>query len=235
MVTLYEVGGAVRDSLLGVRSKDVDYAVEAASFQALRDYLIAEEFEIFLDTPEYLTIRARFPRDHPRRAHVTADFVLCRKDGVYTDGRRPDSVEPGTIYDDLARRDFTVNAMARLMDVPEEIIDPHGGLADLAVRRLSCVGEAYDRLAEDALRALRAIRFHITKDFAFDPALEEALFSSWLPPLLASVSTERVREELIKCFRHDTGRTFTVLAFMPPAFRDAVFRDGLWLRPTLEK
>lgn len=233
-ITLYEVGGAVRDELLGLRSKDIDFAVEAPSYADMRGYLMDEGFEIFLESEPYLTIRARFPKNHSQRAHVTADFVLCRKDGVYSDGRRPDTVEPGDIYDDLARRDFTVNAMARMLG-GIVLIDPHGGLEHLTRRELVCVGSAYDRLHEDALRALRAVRFHVTKKFAFSAELEEALWSAWLPPLLASVSVERKREELLKCFHTDTPATFDLLSRMPAPFRESIFCDGLWLRPTLEK
>src|SRR4051812_36297006 len=117
-VHLYEVGGHVRDSLLGIKSKDIDFAVEAESFMELFNWLNAQKFDIFLITEEYGTIRARFPKGHVN-AGLTADFVLCRKDGNYSDGRRPDSVSPGTIFDDLARRDFTVNAMARDLETGE--------------------------------------------------------------------------------------------------------------------
>ncbi len=103
MVKIYLVGGSIRDQLLGLKSKDLDYAVEAGSYEEMRDY-IKENGKIFLETPEYLTIRAHLKNGEP------ADFVLCRKDGEYSDGRRPDKVTPGTLYDDLARRDFTVNA-----------------------------------------------------------------------------------------------------------------------------
>ena len=109
---IYQVGGSLRDECLGRPCKDFDFSVEAPSYEAMREHLVQDGYTIFLEKPEYLTIRARFPKGHPQE-RVCADFVLCRKDGFYSDGRRPDTVEPGTIYDDLARRDFTMNAMAR--------------------------------------------------------------------------------------------------------------------------
>lgn len=231
-ITLYEVGGCVRDEQLGLVSKDIDYAVEAASYEVMRNALDAEGFKIFLENPEFVTLRAQFP-PHRQRGTLTADFVLCRKDGQYTDGRRPDAVLAGTLYDDLARRDFTVNAMAKSED--GTLIDPFGGRADLAAGVLRAVGNAEDRLREDALRALRAVRFSITKGFVFDSELLAALNSTWLPPLLSSVSAERRREEMLKAFKADTVATLTLLQTLPRELTEAVFADGLWLKPTLEK
>lgn len=239
-VTMFEVGGCVRDRLLGVRFNDIDFTCVVTdhttikgAWQALRDELTSTNFEIFLETPQYYTIRARFPRDQPHGG-VTADFVLARREGPYTDGRHPDWVEPGSLVDDLARRDFTMNALAR--NSAGDIIDPHGGQFDLAHNVLRCVGSAEDRLREDALRALRAIRFQVTKGMFPDMELKQALVSDWLPPLLSSVSAERKREELHKAFKHDTLRTLEILCHeVTPEFSSAVFTDGLWLTPTLER
>lgn len=233
-VTLFEVGGCVRDSLLGIKSKDIDFAVEAESFDAMREYLEAEGFKIYVETPQYLTIRAKFPQHYKREKGATdADFVLCRKDGEYTDGRRPDTVVPGSLMDDLARRDFTVNAIAR--DLSGRIIDPFDGITDLKKGLLRCVGSAKERFTEDALRALRAIRFSITKGFKIDDDIKWALHSDWLPPLVAQVSTERRKDELMKCFYHDVDKTFMKIIALPDEMRWAIFSDGLWLKPTMEK
>lgn len=229
-IRLFEVGGCVRDDMLGVTSKDIDFAVEAPSFDAMRASLTGDGFTIFLETPEFFTIRARFPRGSERNG-LTADFVLCRKDGPMTDGRRPDFVEAGTLADDLRRRDFTVNAMARAED--GTLIDPHGGAEDLRTRTLRCVGAPADRLGEDALRALRAIRFCVTKGFTMEPWLRSTMASPALAEQLRSVSKERQREEMLKAMRHDTLATLDALATFP-LIRDAVFSDGLWLKPTLE-
>jgi len=225
-IQAYLVGGSVRDRLLGIEPKDLDYAVEAPSFEAMVAW-IAERGKIFLTSPQFLTVRAKL---HDGDA---ADYVLCRKESNYTDGRRPDTVEPGTLYDDLRRRDFTVNAMAE--DADGNLIDPHNGLEDVRMLTLRAVGSAYDRLNEDALRVLRAIRFAITKDFQMDKELKDAINNMHIVRKLEeSVSVERKREELKRCFAHSTITTLRYLA-MFPAVSDALFYGNkLWLMPTTQ-
>lgn len=235
---LYMVGGAVRDELLGVKSKDIDFAVEAQSFDAMRHSLLEDGFEIFLETPEHFTIRARGPRSGFSFAGrelggQTFDFVLCRREGAYSDGRHPDEVSVGTLADDLRRRDFTINAMA--INSSGQLIDLFAGQSDLHAGWLRCVGSAEERLREDALRAIRALRFSITKDMSLDSELVRALDSTWLPPLMKSVSTERKREELLKCFRFNTDKTLDTLFTLSLDLRDAILSGGIWLRPTLEE
>jgi tRNA nucleotidyltransferase/poly(A) polymerase len=226
-IRIFQVGGAVRDNLLGLPSKDIDFAVEAPSFEAMHKHVEATCKQIFLIKPEFLTIRAL----HPKLGAV--DFVMCRKDGIYSDGRRPDTVEPGTILDDLARRDFTVNAMA--ISETGDLIDPHGGQRDLEDRLLRCVGLASERFNEDALRILRAMRFSITKDLELSFGIQATFRepSLWIPKL-AAVSTERKREELYKCFAHNTAKTLMFFKSIDNAWADCLFED-LWLKPTSEK
>src|SRR4051812_1141546 len=100
-IKFYEVGGCVRDELLGIPSKDIDFVVIAPSFEAMRAHLLAEKFKIFVEKQEFVTIRASVPPGHPLRQRTRdADFVLARKDSPTSDGRRPDYVEPGTLEDD---------------------------------------------------------------------------------------------------------------------------------------
>lgn len=232
LANVFEVGGCVRDSLMGIKSKDIDFAVEASSFDAMRDMLMREGFEIFLETPQFFTIRAHFPRTHEQFGKTTADFVLCRRDGFSSDARRPDEVFVGTLFDDLARRDFTMNAIARTMT--GELIDPFDGQKDIADRKIRFVGEPMERLREDGLRALRALRFSITKGFMIDKPAMKAINSLETAELLASVSTERVREELHKMFLADTIGSLDLLNHVVSRelFR-AVFRPGLKLLPTM--
>lgn len=206
----YIVGGYVRDFLLGELSKDVDFAVEANSYEEMRNDLIQSGVEIFVEKPEFLTIRGR----HIKYGGV--DFVLCRKESFYSDGRRPDSVEIGTLYDDLCRRDFSVNAMA----LPTEdlnlmgegvLIDPFGGMDDLRNNMLRCVGETQERFEEDSLRLLRAARFHIVKGFRLHYEIQECLDDPCFIRKLANVSRERIYEELRKCFEFDTKKTLDFL------------------------
>jgi tRNA nucleotidyltransferase (CCA-adding enzyme) len=237
----YLVGGAVRDDLLGLVSQDLDFTVVAqGGWEEMRNTLLERGFEIFLETPQYLTIRARFPKSYAATGFygrdvkgLTADFVLARKEGEYTDGRHPDKVVPGTLLDDISRRDFTVNALAK--DAEGNLIDLFGGVQDLQDGVLRAVGNAEARLREDALRALRALRFTVTKDLRPNDELMSALRSDWLPLLLASVSVERRRGELFKAFKFSTPTTLDLIHEMTPAFRDAIFDGNLWLMPTLKQ
>ena len=201
----YKVGGYVRDKLLGVKSHDIDYACECESYDAMREAIIARGCSIKLEKPEYLTIRAVEPKVGG------VDFVLCRKDGAYTDGRRPESVEAGTILDDLARRDFTMNAMA--LSDEGNLIDPFGGKRDLELRLLRCVGDAEIRMREDKLRLLRAIRFSIVKGFTIGFDIEEILMDKRFT--FDGVSADRIRDELFKCFEHDTPQTLRSINYWP--------------------
>lgn len=196
MVKLYKVGGCVRDEILGLKSKDIDYAVTASSYEEMKDYLISLEANIFLEKPEYLTIRAKVKGED-------ADFVLCRKDGAYSDGRRPDSVKIGTIEDDLARRDFTMNAIA--IDENGNYIDPFNGVLDIKLGIIKCVGSS-DRIREDSLRMLRALRFAITKKFIMGYEIERILHNEY--NLLKNISRERIYEELNRMFSFSTELTY---------------------------
>lgn len=230
----YEVGGCVRDELLGIDVKDVDFAVEAPDFETMESELDAMGFRIFLSTPEFLTIRAGVPKDHPLRTRTKdADFVMCRADGPTADGRRPEFVTPGTIFDDLARRDFTVNAIARDCET-DELLDPFDGLADLRTMTLRFVGDPMDRIREDGLRVLRGFRFMITKGLRPAPETDRVLRSPEAAEMLHCVSIERVREELVKMFAADTLESMGLLVGLPAEHQAAIFRDGLRLLPTLK-
>ena len=106
-IRLFEVGGSIRDELMGIDNPpDRDFCAEAPSWEALENWCFEKMKKVFLVTPEFFTIRGMMPNG------TAIDVVMCRKDGPSSDGRHPDHVEPGTLLDDLARRDFTVNAMA---------------------------------------------------------------------------------------------------------------------------
>ncbi len=249
-VRVFEVGGSIRDRLLEKENKDRDFAVEATGgWDEMSAFVHANAEKVFLVKPEFVTIRALVS---PSKIFGTTnqtkpeamDFVLCRIDGVHSDGRRPDTVTPGTILDDLARRDFTVNAMARDMQTGE-MLDPHGGKQDLEARVLRCVGKAEDRFQEDALRILRAIRFWITKGLAPDAQIQRVLgmagnlqldLSTRWPDHLRNISVDRVRDELMKCLKQDTLMTLHVLSRINPAFQHVIFREmGIWLEPTTKQ
>ena len=225
----YLVGGAVRDEMLGLPCKDLDYVVLAPSFDAMRDALLADGCKIFVEKPEFLTIRAK----HPTLGCV--DFACARTDGIYSDGRRPDSTGIATdIVQDLSRRDFTVGAMARDIET-NELIDPFNGQKDLANRVLRAVGNPNDRLMEDKLRAFRALRFATTKHLTMSFPVREAIFNLSLPSDYDSVSTERIYEEILKMFRCDSEFAFHLLFNEFRVLGQVVRQRGIWFKPTLEE
>lgn len=237
---MFLVGGAVRDMHIGLSPKDLDFAVVAPSFNYMVDYLNELGVEPFLVKPEYGTIRGRFPKSSFEFAGFelagqAVDFVLARRDGYYSDGRRPDGTFPGTLHDDLSRRDFTVNAMALADD--GTLIDPFDGLKDLYAHRLNAVGYAPDRLREDALRVVRALRFEVTKGLHIQEELSFAMRTvATLNALRENIATDRIREELHRMLAHNTPHTLYLLVQRYPAIGDVIFKDhGIWLKPTTEK
>lgn len=216
---LFLVGGAIRDKLMGKTPKDFDYTAvlqrwdkiaisEMSPFEIMVEQLEKQGFNIFLKTPEHLTVRARFPKGHVN-SKLTADFVLARFEGEYTDGRRPDRVEPGTLLEDLSRRDLTFNAIAEGED--GSLIDPFNGVQDILNRNIKAVGDPMERLTEDSLRALRAVRFRATLGFHMDPQLHAAIQHPFVLRALSNVSDERKMDELNKMFRHDSLKALHVL------------------------
>jgi tRNA nucleotidyltransferase (CCA-adding enzyme) len=226
------VGGSVRDYLIDQPHKDLDYAVESESYDCMRAWLDGLGV-ILVESPQYYTIKAKIPFNHPARSQV-CDFVMCRKDGPYSDKRRPDHTIPGTLDDDLARRDFTVNAIAVGPD--DAIYDPLGGREDLERMVLRTVrADSYQCFSEDPLRLLRAMRFTLVKGFTLSPEIETCLEDSKLGVLLQNhVHVERKREELAKCFKHDTVGTMIWLT-QHPVLLVACFDAGMWLEPTCKK
>jgi tRNA nucleotidyltransferase (CCA-adding enzyme) len=225
-IKFYLVGGAVRDELMGTRVNDFDYSVEAPSYEAMRAAIIERGGTIFLETPQYFTIRAKVPK------FGAADFVLCRKEGAYTDGRRPDSVEIGTLYDDLARRDFTINAIAK--NEEGNYIDFFGGIQDIRDGLIRCVGNPLERFTEDYLRIFRALRFSITKNMQIGHntqlAIENIVGGS--NPWINSISVERIYEELRKMFAANSMSSIRLLDKYH--LLETVLAAGIKLEPALK-
>jgi len=249
---MYEVGGCVRDELLGTPSKDIDYSVvleqaDIDSYSAHNKFTPYEYMVMHLETlgvktfkdddgdpigHKHLTARGLAPKDFPNHPGRALDFVLARKDGEYSDGRRPDSVEPGTLYDDLARRDFTMNAIAK--DTDGNYIDPFNGRGDILMRQIRAVGDPMERLTEDALRAVRAMRFAVTKGFLIDKELSLAMksFPVWRA-VQDNIADERIKDELSKMFRFDTVKSLRILSEYP-ALTSAMFSGTVSLDATMK-
>ena len=244
MPQIFKVGGCVRDAILGIDSKDIDFTfvldntdrTVEEGFQIMTEFMEHKEFTIFLSTPEMFTIRAKFPKGDPNEGLV-ADFVLARKEVGYKPGTRQPILELGTLEDDLIRRDFTLNALA--VDEDGNLIDLFNGVADLKVGLLKTPLDPKITMMDDPLRILRALRFSITKGFSIALEIFDAMAQpEILEKLEKTVSAERIREEVFKMMKHDTVKTLELFRTMEeiiPGFTSLVFGRGLWLKPTFEQ
>jgi tRNA nucleotidyltransferase (CCA-adding enzyme) len=177
------VGGAIRDALLGIRHLDWDIATSARPEQVQRLFRRTVPVGIAFGTVGVLD-------DHGHLHEVTT----FRRD-VRTDGRHAEVEFGVSLDDDLARRDFTINAIA-WSPTRQQLHDPFRGQRDLAHRLLRAVGDADARMREDRLRALRALRFAARFAFAIEPSTWDAIVAS--APHLGRLSAERVKQELDK-------------------------------------
>jgi tRNA nucleotidyltransferase (CCA-adding enzyme) len=224
----YLVGGAVRDEILGVNPKDLDFVVMAPSFEAMREALIEDGAKLYTEKPQFITIRCHHPK------FGAADFACARKEGSYTDGRHPDEVSiADNLEQDLARRDFTIGSMAKDIETGE-IFDPFNGRADIRDRIIRCVGNPFDRFNEDKLRVFRALRFAIQKEFYIHDSITEAI-TSIIESSYDGVSTERINEELTKMFIVNSWRATYYLFQAHPQLARLMESRGIWLSPTTKE
>ena len=181
----YAVGGCVRDSLLGRTAHDWDLCTSALPQQVMELFGAEQCIPTGL---QHGTVTIKYGG----QLYETTTF---RTEGSYTDGRHPDEVQfVPDVREDLARRDFTINAMA--YNEAEGLVDPFGGQKDLQNGLLRAVGEPQQRFTEDALRILRLYRFAARFGFALDAATARA--ARQLAPHLDCISAERIQEELAK-------------------------------------
>ncbi|HUQ42002.1 MAG TPA: HD domain-containing protein [Candidatus Limnocylindrales bacterium] len=186
----YVVGGSVRDALRGVDPHDWDVTTDATPEQ------IQSVFKRALYNNRFGTVVVR-------SGEHEVEVTTYRVESEYTDHRRPDSIAfSASLKEDLARRDFTMNAMAwrpPRAGAPGELIDPFGGRTDLEARVLRAVGDPNERFAEDALRMLRAIRFATLLDMRIEERTRDAIARN--AHLTASLSGERIQQEITKMLR----------------------------------
>ena len=181
----YVVGGCVRDSLLGLTPHDWDLCTSALPQQGME--LFGEE-KCIPTGLQHGTVTVK-------QGGGLYEITTFRTEGTYTDGRHPDEVHfVPDVREDLARRDFTINAMA--YNAKEGLVDPFGGQADLQSGILRAVGVPHQRFTEDTLRILRLYRFAARFGFAIDPPTAQA--AQELCAHLDCVSVERIEEELAK-------------------------------------
>ncbi|MEX0625029.1 MAG: CCA tRNA nucleotidyltransferase [Chloroflexota bacterium] len=184
------VGGCVRDLVRGDEPADWDVATSAPP------ETVAGRFPGATWENPFGTVTVRDPEGGPG-----IEVTTYRVEAGYRDRRRPDELRWGrSLADDLARRDFTINAMAWVPEATAEgsgrLVDPYGGAADLEAGLLRAVGDTGERFSEDALRLLRAVRLATRLDLRLDPPTEAAILAH--APDAAGLSGERIRDELMR-------------------------------------
>ena len=181
----YVVGGCVRDSILGIEPNDWDITTSAHT----------EEIKSCFEGYHLITIGEQHGTIGIVLDGITYEVTTYRIDGKYDDNRHPESVEfTDDVNQDLARRDFTVNAMA--YNESDGIVDPYGGERDLQYMALRCVGNPDIRFNEDALRILRALRFASVYNFSIEANTSVSLLKN--RSLLNNISVERIAAEFRK-------------------------------------
>ena len=209
----YAVGGCVRDALLGITPHDYDLCTDALPEDICR---VFADFRLVRSGEKHGTIGVVVQED-------VIEITTFRTEGGYQDNRHPDWVRfVGSLTEDLARRDFTVNAMAYS---PEEgYIDPFGGREDLQNHCLRCVGDPATRFTEDALRILRGVRFAVRFSLTPEKETENAMFH--LAPLMDKLAKERIFDELCKLLplvaAEDVLRFAPVLTQVIPELKESV-------------
>jgi len=185
----YLVGGAVRNQLLGLEEKDYDLATDAYPEDIMKIFN-----KVIPTGIKHGTVTILFKRE-------AYEITTFRVDGKYSDGRRPDSIEfTSNIYEDLKRRDFTINSIAYDI-LREEMIDPNNGLFDLKKKTIKAIGDPHKRFQEDGLRPLRACRFAAQLNFEIDKDTFQAISKNI--EKFKNVSKERIYDELVKTMKAD--------------------------------
>jgi len=188
---IYIVGGSVRDLLLDREIIDWDFTTNATPNQIL------EIFPKGFYDNKFGTVGISHPSS-PEPYEITT----FRKEIGYTDRRHPDKVIWGkSLKEDLARRDFTINAMALQGKTPSELIDPFNGQKDLKAKIIRAVGDPNKRFSEDALRMMRAIRLATELGFTIEQKTFQAIQDN--ATLINQIAKERVKDELFKILKSD--------------------------------
>ena len=202
---LYLVGGSIRDLLLGKEPKDYDLTTNA-SIEEIREICTKLNLKTFDSGVKHgtLTIIDDFYK-------ISYECTVYRKDGEYTDGRHPDSVEfVSSLEEDLKRRDFTINSFAYNLLTKELVMLDEAYLKDLEFGIIRTVSNPVDRFSEDALRMLRALRFAAQLNFTIQRDTYAVIKE--LAPKIALISKERIRDELTKILLSDNPQVLELFA-----------------------
>lgn len=228
----YVVGGCVRDLLIDKIPKDWDITTNAQPKEIIAlfpDSFYENDFgTVGVKVEKFIANNTGFLKEN--REHDVIEVTTYRIESQYSDRRRPDEVKfASTLEEDLSRRDFTMNAIALRLNAKEnagfEIIDLFGGQEDIKNKIIRAVGNANERFGEDALRMMRAIRFHGQLNFKIEKEAFEAIKKN--ASLIDHVALERIKDEL----------TGTLLSDNPAEGIDMMQQTGLLMHiiPELEK
>lgn len=192
----YVVGGCVRDLLRDEKPEDWDIATNAKP-EEIQKIMEKTGRKTFYEN-EFWTVGVIWEKE-------TIEITTYRAEAKYSDKRHPDEIRPAkNLGEDLARRDFTINAMAADVSGRKiKIVDPFSGQKDLKGKVIRAVGAPKDRFSEDALRMMRAVRFASVLGFAIEPETLKSIGES--SPLLKMISQERIRDELVKIIMSDNA------------------------------
>lgn len=194
---IYAVGGCVRDSILGIEPKDIDFCTNATPEQMYDVYEYLDEItptEIIPTGEKFGTLTFRF-----HNFDEQYEITTWRADGRYTDGRHPNEVSYAkTLEEDLKRRDFTCNSIA--WNPIKGYIDPFNGKQDIENKIIKCVGNPEERFNEDALRIIRLVRFAIKYKFEID--MDTYIAAKNLIDNIQYISKERIGAEFVKIFSY---------------------------------
>jgi tRNA nucleotidyltransferase (CCA-adding enzyme) len=221
----YIVGGCVRDLIMDRIPKDWDITTSAKPEEIQKlfpDSFYENEFgTVGVKVEKFL------PNGNPEREHDVVEVTTYRIESKYSDKRRPDKVRfAKTLKEDLSRRDFTMNAIAlRVHNSDFDITDPYNGQKDIQKKIIRTVGDPHERFNEDALRMMRAIRFHAELNFAIEKNTLEAIKK--YAGNMKHIALERVKDELARL----------ILSNNPAEGIDMLHQTGLlnYVIPELEK
>lgn len=195
-------GGCVRDQLLGITPKDYDVATNATPAQVRQLFGKKRTIAVGVSFGVVAVIG--------NRSEGNVEIATFRQDAGYSDGRHPDSVQFSNAEEDAKRRDFTINGLF-FDPIEEQVIDYVGGQEDLRGKVIRAIGNAEDRIAEDKLRMLRAVRFAATYDFELEAKTKAAVQAN--AHSIHVVSQERIAAELRKMLAHrNRAQALTYLA-----------------------
>lgn len=237
---LYLVGGTVRDTLLErPASPDIDMTTDATP-EAIKALVPpTHPRAIVLVGERFGTVRLHYAREDnaPPEDDLIVEITTYRSEQYNPESRKPEVCFGDNLEDDLLRRDFTINAMAR-DPLADTIVDPFGGQRDLAARVIRAVGNAPEqRFADDPLRLLRAVRFATQLDFTIETGTAEAIVSQ--ASTLEKISRERIREEFNKILTSERPmqglRMVVDLGMMPSIVPEVMELRGVSQQPLASK